>query len=424
MTATQTSAARATAADASARSAFASLGDLRDPRALQPFLRLGRLLDPVTPGRSPLPDGAPVNLAPGDPMLSPPKIIAETLARYPDGWSRYPLPRGPEEFRAAALDWLGRRYGLPAGLLDPSRHLLPVPGSREGLFFTVLAAVARGAAEGRRKVLIPAPGYHVYAGGAIAANAEPVFVPARRETGFLPDYASLPQELLDQASVAVICSPSNPEGAAADLPRWRELLRLARRHGFLLVADECYAETYLDAPPAGLLQAALAEGGSLDKMIAFHSLSKRSSAAGLRCGFGVGAADVVDSLDAFARMGGAGVATPVMHAGAALYRDDVHAAEFRAFYRNLFDIAERKLGNRFGWSKPAGGFFLWLEVGDGEAAATRLWREGGIRVMPGAYMCPAAFPEGNPGAAFIRAAMIHPPEVTEPVLDRLVEILG
>lgn len=394
-----------------------------DPRSFHPFLRLGRLLEGLAPGRSPLPDGAPINLSVGDPQRAAPPLLAETVARFPDDWSRYPPFRGPASYRRAALGWLRRRYGLPEALLDAERHLLPIPGSREGLFFATLAAVTLGAAEGRNKVLIPAPGYHVYAGGAIAAGAEAVFVPATRASGFLPDFAALDPAILEQTAIAFLCSPSNPEGAVADREGWLRAIALARRHGFVLAADECYADVYTAEPPVGILEAA-AETGSLERVLAFHSLSKRSSAAGLRCGFAAGEAGMIDAIDAFFRYGGAGVQVPVLEAGAALWDDEAHVVETRAFYRGLFEIAARKLGNRFGWTRPAGGFFLWLEVGDGEAAARKLWTEAGIRTLPGGYLCPRPLPGGNPGAAFLRVALVHGPEVTEPALDRLVEVLG
>src|SRR5699024_6068850 len=112
-------------------------------------LRLARLLEGVPPGPSPLPDGSPINLAVGDPQLSAPPLVAQTIARFPDDWSRYPPFRGPARYREAALSWLTRRFSLPQGFLDPDRHLLPIPGSREGLFFASLAAVTLGASEGR-----------------------------------------------------------------------------------------------------------------------------------------------------------------------------------------------------------------------------------------------------------------------------------
>lgn len=394
----------------------------RDPRTFQPFLRLARLLAEVTPGRSPLESGQPINLAVGDPQQPAPALLADSVAAHSDGWSSYPPFRGTPEYQQAATAWLARRYGLPEGLVDGGRNLLPVPGSREGLFFAALSALSTGAAEGRDHVLLPAPGYHVYAGAAAAAGAEPVFVPVTRETGFLPDYGALDPAILRRAAIAFVCSPSNPEGAAADLPRWRDLLSLARRHGFVLAADECYADIYLGQPPAGALQAA-AETGSLDGLLAFHSLSKRSNAAGLRCGFLAGEAGLVDTVDAFTRFGGASVPLPIQQAGAALWNDDAHAEANRAFYARLFERAEAALGGRFGWRRPDGGFFLWLQVGDDEAAALKLWREAGIRTLPGSYMVADAHLRPNPAAGYLRVALVHDEAVTGPALERLVEVL-
>jgi aspartate/methionine/tyrosine aminotransferase len=421
--------------EATASQGAAAAPRRRDPRAFHPFLRLARLLEPLAPGRSPLADGAPINLAVGDPQRAAPALLAEEVARHPGDWSRYPPFRGPEVYRRACVDWLERRYDLPAGLISAETGILPLPGSREGLFFATLAALTMGAGEGRDKVLIPAPGYHVYAGAAAAAGAEPVFVPVDAAGGFLPDFAALDPDLLARTAIAFLCSPANPQGAAADRATWARSLTAARRHGFLLGADECYADIYLgETPPAGALQAAVELGGGLERLLAFHSLSKRSSAAGLRCGFVTGDPQAVDTIDALFRFGGAGCPVPLLHAGAALWRDEAHVVETRAFYRGLFDIAERRLGNRFGWHRPDGGFFLWLDVGDGEAAARRLWQEAGVRVLPGAYMCPdgsgpdGSAPEGggatNPGQAYIRVALVYEPAITDAALSRLVEILG
>jgi aspartate/methionine/tyrosine aminotransferase len=401
----------------------AAAANRRDPRSFHPFLRLQQLLAEVAPGTSPLPDGSVVNLAIGDPQRAAPPLLAAAIAAYPDRWSRYPPFRGLPSYHDACAAWLSRRYDLPAGLIDGERHLMQLPGSREGLFFATLAAASLGAAEGRSKVLLPAPAYHVYAGGAAAAGIEPVFVPTTADGGFLPDFAALDPAVLDAAAIAFVCSPSNPEGAALDLAGWQSLITLARRHGFLLAADECYADIYTGAPPSGVLEAAAALGGGFDQILAFHSLSKRSNAAGLRCGFVAGEPRLIDTIDAFLRVGGAGVPVPVMHAGAVLWSDDDHAAENRAFYQGLFDLAEKTLDGRFDWRKPAGGFFLWLKVGDGEAATVELWRRAGLRVLPGAYMCPLGEGRDNPAAPYIRVALVYEPEVMAPALSRLVEIL-
>ena len=393
--------------------------------SFHPFARLTRLLDGVPPGEPEIdvaghPAGTPVFLCKGEPQDQPPSWVADELTKAAAGWSRYPPPRGVPDYLDACAAWLARRYDLPEGMIDPKRMLLPVSGSREGLFF---AAHAVAAAKPRPLVLTPNPYYHVYPAAALSAGAEPVFVAATEETGFLPDYESLPAEVLDRTTLAYYCSPSNPQGAAADLEQLQALITLARRHDFTIAFDECYAELYTGAPPAGALQAAAALGGGLDNVLVFHSLSKRSSAAGLRCAFAVGAPPAIDALESLLRVGGSGVPVPVMAAGARLWREDSHAADRRARYRENYAIAERVIGNRFGFRKPAGGFFLWLDVGDGEAAARKLWRQAGIRVVPGAYMCEDGAEGANPGAPYIRVALVYDHPLTEAALRRVADVL-
>ncbi len=398
-------------------------------QAFYPFSRLNRLLEGVPAGRSPAPDGEPVLLSLGEPRHSPPAFVAEALAENAAGWARYPLPRGTPGYRAAAADWLRRRYGLPDGAtasggpLDPEAAILPLPGSREGLFFAALATVSAARDKGKTKVLLPNPFYHVYMGAALAAGGEPVLMPATAESGHLPDPETIGPEVLDRAALCYFCTPANPQGAAADLARLGRLIALARRHDFVLAVDECYSEIYSSAPPPGALQAALGPAGDVRSVVAFHSLSKRSSAPGLRCGFAAGDAAVIARLDEALRVGGAGVPQPVLAAGERLWRDEAHVADNRALYREKFAIAERILGGRFGFRVPAGGFFLWLEVGDGEKAAVELWRQGGLKVVPGAYMSAETADGQNPGKPYIRVALIHDAALVEAALARLAEIL-
>ena len=399
--------------------------DRRNLSAHYPFGRLNRLLEGVDPGAPRLglagtPPDQPVPLHLGEPRNQPPDFVAEELTRAAAGWSRYPLPRGTLDYREACADWLNLRYGLPNGMVDPETSILAVPGTREGLFF---AALTNTSADSGAAILIPNPCYHVYYSATAAAGAEPVFVSATVETGFQPDYTALDPALLDRTALAYFCTPSNPQGAIADLDQLRALIRLARAHDFTIAFDECYAEIYTGAPPPGALQAAAALGGSLDNLLVFHSLSKRSSAPGLRCGFVAGDPERIEALAVMMSTGGAGVPLPVCAAGARLWREEDHAAANRLRYQENFAIAERVLGNRFNFRKPGGGFFLWLEVGDGEAATLKLWREAGIKVLPGAYMCQGADGEPNPGAAFIRIALIHDADYTEAALRRVVEVL-
>ena len=396
----------------------------RSFQSFHPFARLSRLLDSHAPG-----DAEPILLSVGEPKNQPPAFVGEEIAAAGRTWSSYPPPRGTDAYRSACADWLNGRYALPAGMLEQQKHILPLPGSREGLFFAVVAAVQdygqkKGEGAATPAVLLPNPFYHVYASSALAVGAEPVFVPATAAGSFMPDYQALDPALLDRTAFCFLNSPANPQGAAADLDYLTNLLELARKHDFVVGFDECYAEIYDSVPPAGALQAAAGLGGALDHLLVFHSLSKRSSAPGLRCGFVAGDAPLIDGLDLALRVGGAGVSLPMLAAGTRLWRDEEHVAANRDYYRRNFALAERILGNRFGFRKPDGGFFLWLDVGDGEAAALKLWREAGVRVLPGAYMAEAG-PDGvNPGARYVRVALVYDAAVTEEGLNRIVRVLS
>ena len=249
-------------------------------------------------------------------------------------------------------------------------------------------------------------------------------MPATAQNNFLPDFESVGSDVLARTALVYLCNPSNPQGTVADQEYLARLVTLARRHEFIVAFDECYAEIYRDEPPTGALEACARLGGSLDNITFFHSLSKRSSGAGLRSGFVVGATDLIDAFAMLRSAGGAVVPLPILAASAALWRDDAHATETRAHYRTLFDMAERILGNRTGFYKPPAGFFLWLDVGDGEAAALALWRDYAVKTIPGAFF---AYPDPvtgeNPGKPYIRVALVHDTDDAEEGLTRIARYL-
>jgi len=400
------------------------MADRRVIEAYHPFTRLNKLLEGIAPGPSAAPDGSPINMSIGEPQFSPPDFITEEMAKAAATWSRYPPPRGTPAYLEACRDWLTRRFALPDSLIDPARHVLPLPGSREGLFFTALSLAPPAGPGEKPVILMPNPFYHVYAGAAVAADVEPVFVSATRENGFVPDFTTVAPEILRRTILCILCTPGNPQGAVATKDQLKELIQLARQYDFAAAFDECYSELYRDAPPPGALNAATELGGGLDKVLVFHSLSKRSSAPGLRCGFAAGDETLIDALDKSLRVGGAGVPLPVIAAATRLWKEEAHVTENRARYDANFEVAERMLGNRFGYRKPEGGFFLWLDVGDGEAAAERLWREGGLRVLPGGYMSAPDSMGENPGGRYIRLALVYDTDRTEAALQSLCRILG
>ena len=383
-----------------------------------PFPRLAALLGDTPPGR---PD-APILMSLGEPQHAPPGFVADVLHRARAGWAKYPPVDGTPAFRRAVTDWLERRYRLGTGILDPDRNVLPVAGTKEALFL-IASALVPDRKDGRRPaILIPNPYYAPYVGAAIAAAAEPVFVDAGPETGFLPDYAGLPEGLLARTALVFLCNPANPQGAVAGLAYQRRLIDCARAHDFVVVADECYSELYDRTPTPGVLEAAAAFGDGFENVLVFNSLSKRSNLPGLRSGFVAGNSALVARFRRLRSYAGAVTPLPVLEAASAAWADEVHVEENRALYRAKFAAAERILAGTLGFRRPDAGFFLWLDVGNGEEAALRLWREGGIKVLPGAYLA-ADTGNGNPGARYIRVALVSDLDSCTQELSRLRDVL-
>lgn len=389
---------------------------------VSPFQRLADLLAPIQPGR------APINLTVGEPRHAVPGFVGPVLAREIEGFGRYPAIKGTDAFRRAVVDWLDRRFGL-SGAVDPERGVLPLNGSREGLFFAALEAKRRSVKiTARPAILLPNPFYQAYAAGAVAAGCEAVMIDAGPETGFLPDLDALPEELLARTVALYYASPANPQGAVASRAQWRQIIETARAHDFMLFADECYSEIYRGtAAPEGVLAAALDLGAGFARIVAFNSLSKRSNLPGLRCGFAAGDPDFLARWVGFRNMAAPQVPGPVQAVAVAALADEAHVIENRRLYDEKFAAADRILGTRHGYATPPGGFFLWLDVaslGGGEAVAERLWREAGVRTIPGGYLCGTGADGHNPGAPYLRVAMVESPALTEEALVRIVETLG
>lgn len=378
------------------------------------FPRLRRLLDGVPPG------GAPIAMSIGEPRhpLSP--LVAQTVAEHSHEFGLYPPNDGAPELRAAISDWLRGRYGVA---LDHERQIVSLNGTREGLFNAALALSPETKAGMPPAVLMPNPFYQCYGAAALAAGAEPVAVPALAEMGFLPDFAALPPALLDRTSLCYLCSPSNPQGAVADESYWRELIALAERHDFIVLADECYSEIWRETPPPGALAAAAAAGADPERVMVFHSLSKRSSAPGLRSGFAAGGPQGIAALKRLRAYGGAPLPLPLQRAATALWRDEAHVDASRALYQAKFALADRILGHLAGYVSPQAGFFLWLEAGDAEAATVELWRRHGVGVLPGAYLGRDAGAAGNPGRRYIRAALVAEASEVERGLHAIADVL-
>ena len=383
-----------------------------------PFARTTELLAPFKPGK-PL-----ITLSLGEPQHPVPGFVGPVLAEHIAEFGRYPLARGIEPFRKAAAAWLSTRFKLPRPV-DPESEILVLNGSREGLFFAALTAASYvGSRSGRPAILMPNPFYPAYGAGARAAACEQISLPTTPDNGFLPDLDALDEATLARTVAFYIASPANPQGSVASPAYFGRLKKLADRFGFMILSDECYSEIYTRDAPGSMLECA---GADSKNVVVFQSLSKRSNLPGMRVGFAAGDGRFLAAFHELRNVAAPQVPVPLQHVAVAAYSDETHVEDNRKLYRIKFDLADQILGNRYGYKRPAGGFCVWLDVsrhGGDEAATVKLYREAGVRVIPGSYLARLQ-PDGfNPGAGYIRLALVSDSEQTGEALHRLVEVLG
>jgi aspartate/methionine/tyrosine aminotransferase len=383
-----------------------------------PFARTTELLAPYNPGK-PL-----ITLSLGEPQHPVPGFVGPVLAQHIAEFGRYPFAKGIEPFRKAVAAWLSTRFRLPRHI-DPENEILVLNGSREGLFFAALTAASHvGGRKGKPAILMPNPFYPAYGAGARAANCEQVYLPTTPANGFLPDLDALDESTLARTVAFYIASPANPQGSVASREYVLRLKKLADRFGFMILSDECYSEIYTRDAPGSMLECA---GSDFANVVVFQSLSKRSNLPGMRVGFAAGDRRFLAAFHELRNVAAPQVPIPLQHVAVAAYSDETHVEENRKLYRIKFDLADQILGNRYGYRRPAGGFCVWLDVskhGGDEAATIRLYRDAGVRVIPGSYLARLQ-PDGfNPGAGYIRLALVSDSESTAEALHRLVDVLG
>src|SRR6476661_7254137 len=383
-----------------------------------PFARLTELLAPYQPGK-PL-----ITLSLGEPQHPVPGFVGPVLAQHIADFGRYPLARGIEPFRKAAAAWLSTRFKLPRAI-DPETELLVLNGSREGLFFAALAAESYvGDRRGRPAILMPNPFYPAYGAGAKASRCEQIYLPTTVANGFLPDLDAIDEATLARTVAFYLASPANPQGSVAKPDYFRRLKQLADRYGFVVLSDECYSEIYTREAPGSALECA---GPDFTRVVAFQSLSKRSNLPGLRVGFAAGDKRFIGMFLELRNIAAPQVPVPLQHVATVAYGDEAHVEENRRLYRIKFDLADQIIGDRYGYRRPDAGFCVWLNtsaIGDDVSVCLKLFTEAGVRVVPGSYLARLQ-PDGfNPGAGYIRLALVQDGETTAQALHRLVETLG
>jgi N-succinyldiaminopimelate aminotransferase len=368
-----------------------------------PFERLAKLKAGAVP-----PAGLThISMSIGEPQHAPPEFVLEALRVNLDKLGSYPATAGLPELRAACARWLERRFGLGDGRVDAGTMVLPVNGTREALFAFVQAVVDDRASP---LVLMPNPFYQIYEGAALLAGAEPYMLDTTSATSYTPDLDAVPEALWRRCQVLFLCSPGNPTGTVLSLQFLRHALELAERYDFVIAADECYTEIYLDesAPPPGLLQACMASGNDrFKRCVVFHSLSKRSSVPGLRSGFVAGDPEILKRFLLYRTYHGSAMAVPTQLASVAAWQEDSHAAANRRLYQEKFAKVLPVLAPVLQVEKPAGAFYLWPDVGGDDERFTReLFARKNLTVLPGSYLARSGVDGHNPGAGRVRISLV------------------
>jgi len=366
-----------------------------------PFQRLNQLFADITSNSQ----YNPVNLSIGEPKHQTPAIIQQSLIDNIAGLANYPTTKGTLALREAISSWAARRFNIPA--LDVEKEIIPVNGSREGLF--ALAQAVIDTTKPNAVVISPNPFYQIYEGAALLAGAEPYFINTLPETQHTVDFSTVPTDVLNRTQLVYVCSPGNPSGKVMSLVDWKALFALSDQYGFTVAADECYSEIYFDEanPPLGALQAANQLGRDYSRLIVFGSLSKRSNVPGLRSGFVAGDADIIAKFLLYRTYHGCAMSPAAQAASVAAWGDESHVIENRRLYTEKFNTITPML--KTVWpavEMPDAAFYLWVQTGqDDTALAVQLKRDLNITVLPGSYLAREAHGV-NPGKGFIRMALV------------------
>jgi len=362
-----------------------------------PFEKLGQLLENVTPNS----DYAPLSLTIGEPQFATPQFILDALNSNASLLNKYPKTAGEAVLRDGMLTYLQQRFDLS---LD-NAQIIPTFGTREVLFNFpqfLLHDVDEPV------MVFPNPFYQIYEGAAKACRAEVIYLNLNASNGFQP---VVDEVALAKADFVILNSPNNPTSSVMQMDDLKKWVELALKHDFVLMNDECYADLYLDQPLPSLLNASIEMGNeNFKNVLVINSISKRSSAPGLRSGFIAGDAEILKNYMVYRTYVGCASPLPLQHAAAVAWADQEHVDGFRTKYKKNFEVAKEVLGV----DTPEATFYIWLKVEDEIAFTTRLYKEYNLKVIPGSFLGR----EGE-GQGYIRLALVYEVDKTREALERV-----
>jgi N-succinyldiaminopimelate aminotransferase len=370
-----------------------------------PFEKLKKLFAGITPNYL----YSPIAFTIGEPQFETPAFIQEELKVKTALLNKYPKTAGEDALNEAMLGFVMRNFNITL----KSGELIPTLGTREVLFnfpqfllHGVLSPV----------IVYPNPFYQIYEGAAKAVNARSILLNLHAENDFLPDIEELRTHLKNgvKVSLVILNSPNNPTASVMDMDMLKEWVKLALEYDFVLLNDECYNQIYFNQRPPSLLEASVEVGNEHFKNILIvNSISKRSSAPGLRSGFIAGDELILQKYMQYRTYIGTANGLPMQYAAAKAWADEAHVESARAAYTKNFELARKILG-----VTPAkASFYIWLNVGDGETFAKKAYEQRYVSILPGAYLARGFASE------YVRIALVENEEKTEDGLTRLKELM-
>ncbi len=371
-----------------------------------PFEKLNTLLSDITPNRQ----YEASSLTIGEPQFETPEFIQNELCKNAPLLKKYPKTSGEELLREAMRNFNAKRFGIELA----NDQIIPTFGTREVLFnFPQFLLHDKDAPV----MAFTNPFYQIYEGAAIASRAKVHYISLTKVNDFKP---VIDEEMLASCDLVILNFPNNPTASTLTLEELGEWVELTLKHDFVLLNDECYSELYTQSPVPSLLQAAKFVGNdSFKNTLVINSISKRSSAPGLRSGFIAGDAEILKDYMQYRTYVGCASPLPLQHAAAAAWSDEAHVEASRAIYKENFQIAKEILGCEI----PKATFYIWLEVKDALEFTKKLYRDYNVKVLPGEFL---SRDDGtaNPGKDFIRIALVENPQKTKEVLQRLKKALN
>jgi len=353
-----------------------------------------------------------IDMSIGQPMHKVPNFIKDIIYNAKDNWNAYPPLSGIPGLQTAYLDWLQNRFKVDK--FFDERNIIPLSGTREGLFSIAITL-------NTKQICLPNPFYQVYLGPSLLDNIQKSFLISNEDNNFLFDLKKLKQLLQNNPSLVYFCSPSNPQGKIASYEYMLELIKIIRFYNSVLIVDECYIDIFYEKVPIGALEVCYKTGKSLSNILIFHSLSKRSNAAGLRSGFLIGDAKIINSYRKFRSYSAPTIPIPIQLASVELWKNKKHVLDNRKLYKKKVKYADKVLKDYDFYNSPEAGFFLWLKVKDGENFTKHLYSKYAIKVMPGEYL--AYGKNNNPGKEYVRVALVHTQIKNNKGLNKIAKLL-